>query len=228
METKFGKIIRHDEAVQDKSAVRMPAAEEVKRHIEKHFGEPSLVIHEKVSHHVHVDVIPPGAGRDFHTLLTSGMSDKSMNAPEGAEGMNYAELVLCLPASWQMKPHDVLSRETDWPVLWLNQLARFPHAYNTWLFWGHSVPNGHPPQPLAPETSLCAWVLLEPKLVEDEFKIMKRSDGGKTWFLAAVPTYREELDLKLSSGAETLEELFAAAGISELIDPNRRNVALRQ
>ena len=230
MEKKFGKTIRYQEPQQAKVAGRAATAIEVEQHIETHFGEPGLVIHELTSQYVHIDVhvLSPGAGREYHTLITSGMSDKPMQAPAGVEGCNYAELMLCLPARWQMKPYDVLTREKDWPVLWLNQLARFPHAYDTWLFWGHSVPNGDPPAALAPETALCGWVLLEPKLVKDEFKIMKRADGGKTWFLAAVPVYREEMDLKLADGAEALEELFAAAGVTELIDPQRRNVALRQ
>jgi hypothetical protein len=68
-------------------------------------------------------------------------------------------------------------------------------------------------------------VLLEPRLVPDEFKIMKRPDGAKTWFFAAVPLYKEEMELKLSEGTEKLEELFAAAGVTELIDPSRLNVA---
>lgn len=87
------------------------------------------------------------------------------------------------------------------------------------------MPNGDPPEPLSTDTYLCGWVLVEPKLVKGEFKLMSRSDGSKTWFLAAVPVYKEEMDLKLSEGAERLEELFAAAGVNELIDPKRTNVA---
>ncbi len=69
--------------------------------------------------------------------------------------------------------------------------------------------------------------LLEPKLVGDQFKLMSRSDGAKTWFLAAVPVYKEEMELKLSQGAEKLEELLTAAGVSELVDPKRINVAFK-
>lgn len=233
MENKFGKSIRHQEPQPAKMAERAQAAKEVERHIQKHFGERSLVLHELASQHVHVDVhvIAPAPGREFHTLITSGMSDRPMNTPAGAEGFPYAERMLCLPASWHLGAYEVVSEETwnkDWPVLWLKRLARFPHAYNTWFFWGHSMPNGDPAQPLASDTGLCGWVLLEPKLVNDEFKVMKRSDGVKTWFLAAVPIYREEMDLKLSDGTERLEQLFAAAGVTELVDAKRRNVALRE
>lgn len=153
-----------------------------------------------------------------------------MNAPPPAGELKFAELMLCLPSSWRIDEGDISSEETwrkDWPTLWLRKLARFPHAFDTWFFWGHSLPNGDPPTPLAPDTSLCGWVLLEPRLVPDNFKIMKRADGGKTWFLAAVPLYKEEMQLKLSQGTEKLEELFASAGVTELIDPKRMNVAMK-
>jgi hypothetical protein len=35
------------------------------------------------------------------------------------------------------------------------------------------------------------------------------------------------MELKLSQGAEKLEELLSAAGVTELIDPKRINVALK-
>src|SRR5258707_757227 len=133
------------------AAARSKSAEEIDRHIETYVGKPSLAIHEVGSLYVHVDVhiVPPSSERDFYTLITSGMSDNPMKAPPGAEQLRYAELVLCLPSSWRMKAYDVVSEETwrkDWPVLWLRRLARFPHEYHTWFFWGHSMPNGDPPE----------------------------------------------------------------------------------
>lgn len=226
-------IFRHESEVADESLAPSESLRDVEKHIETHLGKPGIVIHELSSMGVHVDVhvVPPRSDRDFFTLVTSGMSDKPMNAPPPAGELKFAELMLCLPSSWQIKDGDMSIDETwrkDWPTLWLRKLARFPHAFGTWFFWGHSLPNGDPASPLAPGTNLCGWVLLEPRLVPDEFKIMERSDGGKTWFLAAVPLYREEMNLKLSQGTEKLEELFAAASVTELIDPKRVNVALKQ
>lgn len=146
------------------------------------------------------------------------------------KGLEFAELMLCLPNSWKTNVYDVVSGETweqDWPVIWLRQLARFPHEYNTWLSWGHSIPNGDPATPLSSQTDLCGWVLMEPKLVSDEFKRLLRPDGTKVFFHAAVPVYREEMALKIAQGAERLEELFAEFGITELLAPQRVNVAVR-
>jgi hypothetical protein len=76
--------------------------EAIKRHIEAHLGKIDSVFHELVSDLVHLDVhlIKPAAGRDFHTLVTSGMSDRPMSVPEGAEEYRYSELLIGLPQDW--------------------------------------------------------------------------------------------------------------------------------
>ena len=51
------------------------------------------------------------------------------------------------------------------------------------------------------------------------------SDGRVIRFWSLVPVYREEMDLKLKQGADALLERFDNAGITELVDPVRPNVA---
>ena len=57
-----------------------------------------------ISDLVHIDVhwVQPTPKRPYHTLVTSGMSDKPMTVPAGAEHLRFAELMLCLPPEWQM------------------------------------------------------------------------------------------------------------------------------
>src|SRR6185295_19871223 len=68
--------------------------EAIAAHIEKHIGPPDSVFHEIISDLVHIDVhfVAPAPERNFRTLVTSGMSDRPMNAPEGAEHLRYAEM----------------------------------------------------------------------------------------------------------------------------------------
>jgi Suppressor of fused protein (SUFU) len=228
MKDLFSKILRYGAPSGDPRVADSAALGAIEKHIETHLGGSRMVLHEVGSRYVHIDVpvIAPQPDRDFYTLVTSGMSDRPMKAPKQAEGLEYSELMLCLPSNWTMKEFDVMSQETwnrDWPVIWLRQLARFPHQYKTWLFWGHSVPNGDPAMPFTPDTALCGWVLLEPRLVSDGFKVMTSDDGRKTLFHAAVPVYKEEMDLKLKEGAEKLQDLLVAKGITELVDPHRAN-----
>jgi hypothetical protein len=160
------------------------------------------------------------------------MSDKPMTTPKQVKehGFEFAELMLCLPSSWSVEKYGVVSDETtdkNWPVLWLKRLARFPHEYKTWLWYGHSMPNGDPAVPLAPDTELCGWVLTEPKLMPDDFKLLKRQDGSRVFFFAAVPIFREEMAVKIAEGTERLEELFEEFHVTELVDPKRTNAAAK-
>src|SRR5437764_869184 len=71
----------------------------VSEHVERHFGKIEMVWHEMVSDVVHIDVhwVKPTPERNYHALVTSGMSDRPMTVPEGAEAFRYSELLVCLP-----------------------------------------------------------------------------------------------------------------------------------
>jgi hypothetical protein len=115
-----------------------------------------------------------------------------------------------------------------WPIQALKFLARFPHQYNTWLWYGHTIPNGDPPEPFGEFTKLCSFILLRPQKVPSEFHELKISEEKTIRFFSIVPLYKEELAEKLSKGAEYLEGKLAAAGHSELLDPARPSVAERK
>jgi hypothetical protein len=57
------------------------------------------LFHELLSDLVHVDIhiVEPTAARNYYTLVTSGMSDRPMAAPEECRECRYAELVISLP-----------------------------------------------------------------------------------------------------------------------------------
>jgi hypothetical protein len=199
----------------------------VASHIAKHIGEPSLVFHELVSDLVHIDVhlVPPRPERDFYTLVTSGMSAKSMKAPEGMEEMAYAELLICLPPDWPLKQADFKDENNYWPVRLLKMLARFPHEYDSWLSFAHTLPNGDPPEPYAPATKFCCAMLAPPVLAPQDFFELKISSEMSIHFFAILPLYPEEVELKLRKGADELFDRFDKHQISELVDVNRKNVA---
>jgi hypothetical protein len=200
--------------------------EKLSKHVERYIGKIDRVFHEIVSDLVHVDVhhIAPTPERNYHTLVTSGMSDRPMRTPKGAESFRYAELMLCLPPEWPISEAAFEDERNYWPVRWLKVLARFPHEFKTWLFWGHTIPNGDPPRPFAPDTDLCCMLLLEPRLAPVEFKKLRMSDSKTVYFLALIPLYKEEMDLKLAQGTDELEVRFSEHAISELFDIRRPNL----
>jgi hypothetical protein len=80
----------------------------IEAHIEKWIGKPATVFHELISDKVHIDIhiIPPSESRRCYTLVTSGMSDRPMKAPEQRPDLAYAELFLSLPPDWKMADED--------------------------------------------------------------------------------------------------------------------------
>jgi len=204
--------------------------ERIDAHIHQHIGKVSSVWHELVSDLVHVDVhwVQPTEQRPFHTLITSGMSDRPMSPPEGAEGFAYAELMVCLPRGWKLDEDSLQDTRNYWPIQWLKYLARFPHEYETWLFDGHTVPNGDPAEPLDPSVNFIGWLLTFPSTVSEEFVELKVSAQKSIYFLAIVPLYPNEMDYKLHRGTGKLLQKFDQAGYNEIIVPDRKDVTKRR
>ena len=99
------------------------AIPKIEDHIRTHIGKVDVVWHELISDLVHIDVhhVPPSPERDFHTLITTGMSDHPMNVPLVAQDFQYAELMIYLPASWpcrfELGAESELSDERNyWPI----------------------------------------------------------------------------------------------------------------
>ena len=199
----------------------------IERHIEKHLGEPELVFHEIISDLVHIDIhiIPPRPERNFYTLVTTGMSARAMKVPEGLEELSYAELLVSLPPDWPLRQEDFKDERNYWPVRTLKMLSRMPHEYDTWLGEAHTIPNGDPPAPYAPNTKLCCAMLAPPLLVPDEFRELTVTPEMSINFYGVIPIYQEEMDLKLKRDAEALYDRFDRHKVSELLDVNRKNVA---
>ncbi len=247
---KCGEIIRLNPPVEEQTPDGQPVYRHVDRerdfepavgddetidaisaHFEQHVGPIESVFHEIVSDMVHLDVhwIKPTFDRNWHVLFTTGMSDKPMTVPEDAGVSDYAELMICLPGDWPVGLDE--PREEDfWPISWMKFLARLPHEYETWLGIGHTVPNGDPGEPLGDNTQCIGSIMMAPIWFEDELQVVRLEDGREVNILAAIPLYKEEMDLKLRKGTEGLVEKFEAQGISpeELFDPRRKNVAKKR
>lgn len=198
-------------------------------HYAAHLGE-GWVYHEIVSHIVHLDVhiFSPTPKRNYYTLITSGMSDLPMNTPVEAEQSRYAELLMCLPATWQLSESALQDPTFDWPLHWLKTLARLPHEYDTWLGVGHTVPNGDPAVPFAPNTKLCCAMAATPVLFSDAFTELEVRPGKRIEFLSLLPLYQEEVEFKLKHGGAALFERLEAAQVTELLDIQRKNVCRKR
>jgi Suppressor of fused protein (SUFU) len=224
-------IYRHQESQHDFEGVSANESRmvEIEAHVERYVGKPVSVFHELVSDLVHVDVhiVEPTPEHNFNTLFTTGMSDRPMTAPDDVSDCCYAEILICLPPDWKLNHKDFDDESNFWPLRWLKILARLPHQYKTWLFLGHTVPNGDPPRPFADNTDLCCALLAAPVLFGADFLTLDLDDR-RIHFLALVPIYREEMEFKMRHGVDALEDRFADAGVTELLDVTRVNVCAEE
>lgn len=224
-------IYRYNDS--DKNNFAGPSGEssidEISAHIEEHIGDIHMVFHELVSDQVHIDIhwVKPSPERPFHTLVTSGMSDKPMTTPEGVEGCEYAELSISLPEEWPLSEEDFKDENNYWPLRWLKQLARFPHEFNTWLSYGHTIPNGDPAQPFGSNTKMSTMVLLPTVIFDEKFHTLDLENKSIN-FYTLIPLYSEEVDLKLRQGVEALFDGFDKNGINDIIDVKRENTVKRK
>ncbi len=204
--------------------------EEISKHIEKYVGEIHLVFHELMSDQVHIDIhwVKPTEERPFHTLVTSGMSDKPMTTPDGMSAFQYAELSICLPAEWKISPEDFEDEENYWPVRWLKILSRFPHEFNTWLSYGHTIPNGDPAEPFSNSTSLNTMLLLPSIVFDSAFQELKISEDKTIRFFTIYPVYSEEVELKLKKGTDALFDGFNRIGLTDIVRLDRENSVRRK
>ncbi|WP_379953053.1 suppressor of fused domain protein [Dokdonia sp. R78006] len=203
--------------------------DDISDHIEKHIGEIHMVFHELISDQVHIDVhwVKPTEERPFHTLVTSGMSDKAMNTPEDVIDCDYAEISICLPASWKISEEDFKDENNYWPIRWLKQIARFPHEYNTWVGYGHTIPNGNPAEPFAPNTQLNTMVLLPTIVFKEDFHSLKLANKTID-FYTLIPLYSEEVNVKIKKGVEALFDGFDKHAVTDILELNRPNTAKRK
>ena len=204
--------------------------EEISAHIERYIGQVDMVFHEMVSDTVHIDIhhVKPTKERPVHTLITSGMSDLKMKLPEGVSSTPYMELMVTLPASWEITEASFQNEDWYWPIRQMKILARFPHKLSTWLAWGHTIPNGDPAEPFSNNTKLSGVIILPPISTPNDFQSLEINKDKVIEFYSVIPLYNEEINLKLSQGTEPLLDKFDKYGINDLIIPDRRNAAKKR
>jgi hypothetical protein len=219
----------HDStAVSQVTVAEMPEdeAERWGEHLHQHLGGEPTVFHELLSDTIHLDVLVYAATdeRPYHVLVTQGMSALPMTVPEGAQEQRFAELMLALPRDWEMDGDVADEERWYWPMRTLKFVARLPHLHETWIGLGHTIPNGHPPEPYAEGTKLCCVMAGVPLLFGDELWKCEVAAGKVIRLYALLPLYEDEMQFKLERGSEALFEKLDERHVDECIDVDRRSV----
>ena len=194
--------------------------QQIRSHIERHIGRTDCALAgdpgQGTADVLHVQ---PVHSRPYHTLITAGMSSVAMHVPPDVSAPQRLELMMTLPEGW--KPAD------DWAPRLLQSLGKLPRERESWLGWGHIVPNGDPPQPLAPHTQLCGVIIAPSLLVPVAFYELD-IDGERVAFYSVIPLYREELELHARAGMAALLERLLNNDINDVVFLKRKNVARKK
>lgn len=199
----------------------------VGEHIATHLGAPAMFFHETDGGAVQVDihVIGPSADFPYVRLVTSGMSKRPMTTPEGAPP--FAELIMTLPANWQLDEAAIKEERWYWPVALMRHLAHYPHNQSTWIGLGHALPNGAPPKPYVEGVGFCGAILLPPVSTPEPFHSVT-VEGKDIYFHCVVPLFKEELDLARHQGFAALIDKFNDKDVTDVVDPTRKNTVKKK
>ena len=160
----------------------------ISSHLDDIFGDAGTHLHEIYSPDIHVDLIHymPSVKRDFHYIVTSGMSDRPLTNAGDPVDEPYIELALALPASWNVSPAGFKNPATWQPVKMLKMLARYPHNNGTFFADGHSIPAGTEPL-VAP---MVAILLMPPTLPPELREPLSIGKGIRREELDVATSYR--------------------------------------
>ena len=197
-----------------------PHFDAIRAHIEQYLGAPAAVWDEDG---LDIFVVAPNEEHPFLTLITAGMSDEPMDAPK--DQWKLAELCFLLPATWPLE-RDKWDESQEWTLLWLKYLAAMPRKTGDWLGYGHTIPNGEPPQALDVSTEAVSVMLIPPVSLPEKFARLRvgDSDAEIINFWALVPLMADELRMKMQARTPTLLEKMEKAKLSDILEPGRRSV----
>jgi suppressor of fused protein SUFU len=195
-------------------------------HLERCFpGWDGPVLHERISPTIHLDVmvVRPSADYPCLRLVTCGMAELPMRVPPQWSETPYAELTIALSPGWPVSMEAFHEERFNWPIQLLKHLARMPHEGATFLWTGHTA-HGDRSHPYAPDTGLCASLIVPPMIAPPGFGELNAGRGRSVRILGVLPLYAEELEVKLRCGPRALADSIAAADLTDVVDPYRRAV----
>ncbi len=202
------------------AVANVETAAAVMEHVRTHVGPVEAVFHELESETIAIDIhhVPPTADRNCHTLVTSGMSDQPM--PEGS-GVQYGELVMCLPPDWPLDEEALEDDVSAWPIEMLRALGRLPYAHGVAFDFGLCTDNLTLPFDMAAAAGFSAVLLAPPVTIPDAFWRLEAANGKVIEFFGIVMLYPGELDCARYEGAVALTQGLDKLSVNELVQVGR-------
>jgi hypothetical protein len=106
----------------------------------------------------------------------------------------------------------------------LRWVAHFPHNSQSFLGYGHTMPNGSPPAPFWGSTELDTLFFVPPIVMKDQTLPSElQLEGDPVHFLWVVPLTTAECNFKLKNGFEAMMNLFQERRHPHVFDPHRKS-----
>jgi hypothetical protein len=188
--------------------------------LEENLGPTVQVFRELIPTGARVDVhlMGPTEELPFYKLVTVGMSQVEMPAPEEFAEYSRAELIMGLPEGWPVTAEAFSEDAHGWPVRALRQLARIPGGAGkgpVWVAAGHRVAfEGEMAGKFA------GALLLPPLLLSEESQVVFNQDLEPVFLLGVVPLFAQEMAQEEGEGLlVALDEVE----VTEILDLERVN-----
>lgn len=183
-------------------------------HYIKTFGPITRNVHHSTDlKPVHIDIyeFEPTEGRPYWTLITSGMSNmRQLPKEQCDESVSSRTEILMYAHSPE-----------PWMINVLKGLAEMPFLHKTFLYYGHTVPNG---KPMTANPSLLTSFFFSPALDEDEDFWDFEINGDRVDFLCMIPITEAEREYAKIHGSRTLASLMKEREFSPVVDESRQSL----
>lgn len=198
-------------------------------HLTEFLGDDYTVLHERVSTGLHLEVLvfQPTDEVPYVTLVTAGMSDLAMNAPEGYPG-DRLELMIGVPRGWPgIDPLDRAEMDEPanfWPIKLLKELAHIPSTHDSFLTWGHTILDED--NALFAPDSPYAGAIIGPPAGYPPPTMRAQTPAGPVEFLAVFPVTPEEMDYRIGvpGGGDALIDRLMEVGTLAVAERRRASV----
>lgn len=195
---------------------------ELRHYLESRFGE-----HRVSDFEIEGNLVPllkieiELSASPVSVIVTNGLRNYSMPVPEKLIGQEHIELFFCLPSYWDLT--DLNNETMNWPFIWLEKLGKHLVDSATWYGPGHTFANGNPHKSFSQTMKPNHLILTEPMKLEEHFQAARLGELNVS-FLAVVPIFEQEFDIKMTKGFVKFLRKFRAVNGSEIIDDYRENI----
>ncbi len=203
------------------------SVEIIDNHLNQFFDKDSdiKVFEEIESELIHRDVyfIKATEERQYHILLSCGMSALPMTVPKDIESSEFIEIMILLPKEWNLEYESFSEEKNYWPIRIMKEIMMLPHENETWFGFGHTYRHEEGEE-FAEGIGFNSIMLASSMELSDEFTQIELDNGKVVEIYTLIPLYKEELEFKKKNGASALLEKFDKFGIEEIVKIGRKNV----